>query len=124
MVSIKSLTTAVMAFTTTAFAATGARVTYYTGQDLSNMQLGACEQPQGTLKAPYGAAMGFQDNGNGQTCGKCINVHYQGKSVKVQVIDKCSACPHEGLDLWPGAFETLAPLSVGVLAADWEYTAC
>jgi ribosomal protein S19 len=32
--------------------------------------------------------MSLADNGNKQACGKCINVHYGGKSVKVQVRDK------------------------------------
>lgn len=85
MVSIKSLTLAVMAFTSTAVGVDNARITHYDNQDASNMQFGACEQPQGTLAAPYGAAMGFEDSGNKQNCGKCINVHYQGKTVKVQV---------------------------------------
>lgn len=71
--------------TTTAHAADNARVTFYDNQDASNMNFGACEQPLGTLAAPFGAAMSFADNGNKQACGKCIEVHYQGKSVKVQV---------------------------------------
>jgi len=70
---------------TSALAVSNARVTYYDGQDASNMQYGACEQPVGTLAAPFGAAMSLVDNGNKQACGKCINVHYGGKSVKVQV---------------------------------------
>ena len=75
------------ALTTSVLAVDNARVTYYDGQDASNMNYGACEQPVGTLAAPFGAAMSLADNGNKQACGKCINVHYQGKSVKVQVCD-------------------------------------
>ena len=81
------LTTTLLALglTATVAAVDNARVTYYDGQDASNMNFGACEQPLGTLAAPYGAAMSLADNGDKQACGKCINVHYQGKSVKVQV---------------------------------------
>jgi hypothetical protein len=74
-----------LGLTTSVAAVDNARVTYYDNQDASNMNFGACEQPVGTLAAPYGAAMSLADNGNKQACGKCINVHYGGKSVKVQV---------------------------------------
>lgn len=80
-----SLALLLSALTTSVLAVDNARVTYYDGQDASNMNFGACEQPVGTLAAPFGAAMSLADNGNKQACGKCINVHYQGKSVKVQV---------------------------------------
>ena len=79
------LNTTLLALTTSVHAVDNARVTYYDSQDASNMNLGACEQPVGTLAAPFGAAMSLADNGNKQACGKCINVHYGGKSVKVQV---------------------------------------
>lgn len=83
MPSLKILTAAFAAFTALAF--DNARITYYDGQDVSNMQYGACEQPAGTLAAPFGAAMSLFDNGNKQACGQCINVQYQGKTVKLQV---------------------------------------
>jgi len=87
MPSLNLLTTTLLALasTSTVLAVDNARVTYYDGQDVTNMQYGACEQPAGTLAAPYGAAMSLADNGNKQACGQCIEVHYQGKSVKVQV---------------------------------------
>ena len=79
------LTTTLVALTNSVHAVDNARVTFYDTQNASNMNLGACEQPLGTLAAPYGAAMSLADNGDKQACGKCINVHYQGKTVKVQV---------------------------------------
>jgi hypothetical protein len=87
MPSLTLLTTAFMApsTTTSVLAVDTTHITYYDGQDVSNMQHGACEQPAGTLAAPFGAAMSLADNGNKQACGRCIEVHYQGKSVKVQV---------------------------------------
>jgi len=86
MPSITIFATALTAFTTIVLAFDNARITYYQGQDLTNMQLGACEQPAGSLAAQYGAAMSLADNGNKQACGQCINVHYHGKSVKLQVL--------------------------------------
>jgi hypothetical protein len=84
MPSLKLLLAALI---TSVLAVDNARVTYYDNQDASNMAFGACEQPNFTLAAPYGAAMSLADNGNKQACGKCINVHYGGKSVKVQVCE-------------------------------------
>ena len=78
-------TTLAAALATTVHAVDNARVTFYDTQNTSNMNFGACEQPLGTLAAPFGAAVSLADNGNKQACGKCVNVHYQGKSVKVQV---------------------------------------
>jgi hypothetical protein len=143
------LTTTLVALTTSVHAVDNARVTFYDNQNASNMNFGACEQPLGTLAAPYGAAMSLADNGDKQACGKCINVHYQGKTVKVQVrkspvdrrikrhggrskltdicwqvLDKCVGCPQGGLDLWAPAFEVLAPLGTGVIQASWEFVGC
>lgn len=81
MVSIKSLAAAVIAFSATALGADNARITYYDNQNAGNVNFGACEIPVGTMKA----ASGLEDNGNKQACGKCINVHYGGKTVKYQV---------------------------------------
>jgi hypothetical protein len=83
-----SLKLLLAALTTSTLAVDNSRITYYDNQDASNMAFGACEQPNFSLAAPYGAAMSLADNGNKQACGKCINVHYGGKSVKVQVRDK------------------------------------
>ncbi|GAB7327119.1 hypothetical protein MBLNU13_g11037t1 [Cladosporium sp. NU13] len=118
------LTTALAALTASVHAVDNAKVTFYDTQNASNMNFGACEQPLGILAAPYGAAMSLADNGDKQACGKCINVHYQGKSVKVQVLDKCVGCPQGALDLWAGAFEVLAPLDTGVIQASWEFVGC
>lgn len=79
------LLTSLATLTTTSLAVDNAKVTFYDTQDASNMNFGACERALGTLAAPFGAAMSLADNGDKQACGKCINVHYQGKSVKVQV---------------------------------------
>jgi hypothetical protein len=84
MPSLKLLLAALI---TSVLAVDNARVTYYDNQDATNMAFGACEQPNFTLAAPYGAAMSLADNGNKQACGKCINVHHGGKSVTVQVCE-------------------------------------
>jgi hypothetical protein len=94
-----SLKLLLAALTTSTLAVDNARITYYDNQDASNMAFGACEQPNFSLAAPYGAAMSLADNGNKQACGKCIKVHYGGKSVKVQVCHATSFC-YEGVRLW------------------------
>ncbi|EIW81868.1 plant expansin [Coniophora puteana RWD-64-598 SS2] len=52
---------------------------------------------------------------NNPVCGKKIKANYQGKSVTVTVEDRCTGCALTDLDFSTGAFEQLAPLSVGRL---------
>lgn len=49
-------------------------------------------------------------------CGKHIQITYAGKSVIVEVTDRCPGCSERSLDLSPSAFEQLAPLGIGRLA--------
>jgi expansin (peptidoglycan-binding protein) len=49
-------------------------------------------------------------------CDKHIRVSYRGKSVVVQVTDRCPGCSERSLDLSPSAFEALAPLGLGRMA--------
>jgi hypothetical protein len=44
-------------------------------------------------------------------CGKTATVTYQGKSVKVKVVDECPVCGSSSIDLSPSAFEQLADKS-------------
>jgi len=52
-------------------------------------------------------------------CGKTVTVNYQGKTVVVQVVDKCPSCGANDIDLSPAAFSVLADESVGVIQATW-----
>lgn len=54
-------------------------------------------------------------------CGKYITASYNGKSVKVKVVDSCESCTSEDLDFSPTAFEELADLDVGELEITWHW---
>ncbi|VEU24338.1 DEKNAAC105571 [Brettanomyces naardenensis] len=54
-------------------------------------------------------------------CGKYINANYNGKSVRVKVVDSCQSCTDNDLDFSPSAFQQLADLSIGVLQIDWSW---
>jgi expansin (peptidoglycan-binding protein) len=45
-------------------------------------------------------------------CGKMATVSWQGKSVRVRVVDECPECGYDNLDLSPAAFEQLADKGV------------
>ncbi|KAH8091700.1 RlpA-like double-psi beta-barrel-protein domain-containing protein-containing protein [Cristinia sonorae] len=48
-------------------------------------------------------------------CGREVTATYQGKTIKVKVVDRCAGCKWGDIDLSPTAFSKLAPLSVGRL---------
>jgi hypothetical protein len=64
--------------------------------------------------------MGAQSNGNPK-CGKKIKVSYGGKSIVVEVVDKCMGCKINDLDLSPAAFSALAPESAGRIKGTWVW---
>jgi len=86
------------------------------------------------LDTPYFIAMNHEQydetkknpaNPNTATiCGKCIKVMFKDKWVVGKVVDRCPKCPYNGLDVSPAIFNVLSHESVGVIAADWEYTDC
>lgn len=47
--------------------------------------------------------------------GTRLTVHHQGRSVAVTVVDTCACAGTRIVDLTSGAFQELAPLSVGVI---------
>lgn len=56
-------------------------------------------------------------------CGKKIKASYNGKSVVVTVVDRCTGCQHEDLDFSPAAFKEFAPTSEGRLKdVQWSFT--
>ncbi|KAG9084194.1 hypothetical protein FS749_005414, partial [Ceratobasidium sp. UAMH 11750] len=46
--------------------------------------------------------------GTSTMCGRIATVTWQGKSVKVKIVDECEGCDDNSLDLSPTAFEHLA----------------
>ncbi|KAI0343386.1 hypothetical protein BDW22DRAFT_1328878 [Trametopsis cervina] len=59
---------------------------------------------------------------NNPICGKSVTAHYQGKSVNVQITDRCEGCSKWDLDFSPAAFAKLAPFEVGRLhGVTWTF---
>ncbi|EIW62720.1 riboflavin-aldehyde forming enzyme [Trametes versicolor FP-101664 SS1] len=61
------------------------------------------------------------DYAGGANCGRAINVHFQGKTVKTVVFNECFSCSGDGIDLSRAAFQQLASLSVGQISVTWEF---
>lgn len=58
-------------------------------------------------------------------CKQCICASYKGKSIKVQVKDKCPGCSADKIDLSKPAFAKLAPIDVAVISgASWRFCSC
>ncbi|KAJ7181924.1 RlpA-like double-psi beta-barrel-protein domain-containing protein-containing protein, partial [Mycena filopes] len=48
-------------------------------------------------------------------------VTHAGKSIQVQIVDRCTNCSVGDLDMTPTAFAALADLSLGRLPATWRF---
>jgi len=58
---------------------------------------------------------------NNPICGLHLDITWGGKTLTVEVTDRCPGCAVRSLDMSKGAFEHFAPLSVGLLGMD-SYT--
>ncbi|EUC54541.1 rare lipoprotein A-like double-psi beta-barrel protein [Rhizoctonia solani AG-3 Rhs1AP] len=58
-----------------------------------------------------------------QACaGKTANVSWNGKTIKVGIVDRCYACGYNDIDLSPAAFQQFAGLGVGKLqGVSWKF---
>ncbi|QRW14932.1 hypothetical protein RhiLY_13931 [Ceratobasidium sp. AG-Ba] len=57
-----------------------------------------------------------------QACGKTANVTWNGKTIKVGIVDRCGACGYNDIDLSPSAFQQFAALGVGKLqGVSWKF---
>jgi len=45
-----------------------------------------------------------------KVCGKTANVTWNGKTIKVGIVDRCYACGYNDIDLSPSAFQQFAGL--------------
>ncbi|QPG76058.1 hypothetical protein FOA43_003444 [Brettanomyces nanus] len=54
-------------------------------------------------------------------CGEYITANYDGKSVRVKVVDSCESCAETDLDFSPSAFQQLADLDIGVIEITWNW---
>jgi len=84
--------------------------------------LGACGFENNSTQLIVAVSWSIYDNYPGYNggdpntnpvCGRKINANYEGKSVIVTVVDRCTGCNETDLDFSPGAFGHLAGLSVG-----------
>jgi len=65
----------------------------------------------------YDAYPGYRlgNPNNNPVCGRNITATYQGKSVTVEVTDRCEGCELTDLDFSPGAFDKIADPAIGRL---------
>lgn len=84
------------------------RITWYSGGSLNNPACGGSTPSNNAMIAAV-------KQGGRFNCGDNLRINYQGKSVKVRVIDYCEGCSSTAIDLTKGAFKKLASLSTGEL---------
>ncbi|KAJ7140384.1 hypothetical protein C8R46DRAFT_814319, partial [Mycena filopes] len=48
-------------------------------------------------------------------------VTYGGKSVQVQIVDRCVACKVNDIDMTPTAFSALADMALGRVNVTWKF---
>lgn len=58
---------------------------------------------------------------NNPVCGRHATAHYGGKSVTVEITDRCTGCAMWDLDFSPAAFKTLADESLGRIDITWQW---
>lgn len=67
------------------------------------------------------AALGAGSFDGRGVCGKTAKVTYNGKTVTVQIVDRCEACKDGDIDVTPVVFQELAPISAGrVAGVTWD----
>jgi len=66
-------------------------------------------------------AMNSPDFAGGSACGKSITIQYQGKTAHATVVDECSTCGPNGIDMSQGLFTTFASTSVGEIYLNWFF---
>ncbi|KAF8674130.1 Lytic transglycosylase [Rhizoctonia solani] len=97
--------------------------------DNPSVGTGACGWNNGDYEwvAAVGTSL-FQEmmvDGNpnhSQACGKTANVSWNGKTIKVGIVDRCYACGYNDIDLSPSAFQQFAGLGTGKLqGVSWKF---
>lgn len=58
---------------------------------------------------------------NNEICGKKIRAYYEGKSVEVEVTDRCEGCKYDDLDFSPAAFKQIADQGLGRIDISWDW---
>ncbi|KKY21734.1 putative extracellular cellulase allergen asp f7 [Phaeomoniella chlamydospora] len=96
--------------------------TYYGG----NVSGGTCSFSTYTLPSGiYGTALSDSNWENSANCGACISVTGpSGNSITAMIVDQCSGCGTNHLDLFSDAFSALADQSLGVIDVTWQIVQC
>ncbi|KAG9093935.1 hypothetical protein FRC06_011315 [Ceratobasidium sp. 370] len=59
---------------------------------------------------------------NNPVCGRTADITYNGKTIRVGIVDRCEGCALWDVDLSPSAFQQFAPLATGRLyGATWHF---
>ncbi|QRV95559.1 hypothetical protein RhiJN_23577 [Ceratobasidium sp. AG-Ba] len=106
----------------------------HTGQDLAvDIGLGACgwwnSNTEWVAAISHelfdgwpGYAGGNPNNNPVCTTPHTADITYNGKTIRVGIVDRCEGCALWDVDLSPSAFQALAPLSAGRLyGATWHF---
>ncbi|KAH7340665.1 RlpA-like double-psi beta-barrel-protein domain-containing protein-containing protein [Rhizoctonia solani] len=57
-----------------------------------------------------------------KACGKTANVSWNGKTIKVGIVDRCPGCGYNDIDLSPSAFQQFSGLGTGKLyGVSWKF---
>ncbi|POR35429.1 Papain inhibitor [Tolypocladium paradoxum] len=89
-------------------------ITYY------NPGLGACGETNGDGDAIVAVSAALFDAQ--RPCNRNIRVSYEGRSAVVRVVDRCSGCAVNDLDLSPSAFQqVIGDLGKGRVTASWDW---
>jgi len=59
---------------------------------------------------------------HGKPCGACVSIRANGNCVNAIVQDTCAGCSPEHIDLTPAVWTQLAPLEVGKMKVDWDFS--
>ncbi|KAH8702375.1 RlpA-like double-psi beta-barrel-protein domain-containing protein-containing protein [Talaromyces proteolyticus] len=98
--------------------------TYYVKDGLNN---GHCSFIGYTLPAGiFGSALSTQSWANASHCGSCLEVTEKnsGSKVKAMIVDSCSTCPVDNLDLFENGFGQISPTSAGNITVQWQVVPC
>ncbi|KAG8732974.1 hypothetical protein FRC10_000504 [Ceratobasidium sp. 414] len=59
---------------------------------------------------------------NNPVCGRTADITYNGKIIRVGIVDRCEGCALWDVDLSPSAFQQFAPLATGRLyGVTWHF---
>ena len=81
---------------------------------------GNCSYPSPPADGLY-VALPPSEYASAAACGGYLEVHGPDGSVRVEVVDQCPDCAAGHIDLSPGAFSAIAPLSAGQVSVSYSH---